>query len=288
MQHRRFLAPSLAMILLVAACSTDTADDPGAPSGDLATAVADATTTTSPFSTTTTTTTIPPRFVQLLDEPPPFEEVTLLTNDGVELYAKYWPGGPVAVLAGHDFYTASDESNGVPPRSSDSELWWSGVIADAGYTVLSPDYRGHGQSPGDVSIKDSPIDLEAAYDFLKAEGFETIVMLGMIGSGTAAAVLDGGDPDIAFSGIAMIWSAPQVLGLDAQQVLYGIEAPVFLVSFEAPRLERWAKLMSDELENVYDLVIYSPPPTGTSFIDIHGEEFVGRLVDFVDYIAGES
>ena len=132
------------------------------------------------------------------------------------------------------------------------------------------------------------IAVKAAYDFLKAEGFETIVMLGMVGSGTAAAVLDGGDPDVAFSGIAMIWSAPQVLGLDAQQVLYGIEAPVFLVSFEAPRLERWAKLMSDELENVYDLVIYSPPPTGTTFIDVHGPEFVGRLLDFVDHIAATA
>ena len=46
------------------------------------------------------------------------------------------------MLAGHDFHTASDAADGAEPRSSDTELWWTGVLADAGYTVLSPDYRG--------------------------------------------------------------------------------------------------------------------------------------------------
>ena len=286
MQRFRTLGLVVSVLVLVAGCSTDAAtDEAGDTSPDPVGDTVAATTTTSPFSTTTTTTTVAPRYVPLLEEPPPFEEVTLTTEDGLELYAKYWPGGPVAVLAGHDFYTASDEADGFEPRSSETELWWTGVIADAGYTVLSPDYRGHGQSPERPSIKNAPVDLKAAYEFLVAAGHETIVMLGLVGSGTAAVVLDAGDPDVEFAGIAMMWSAPQEIGLDAQRVLYGIDAPVFLVSFENVRLERWAKLMSDEIEDLYDLVIYAPAPDGVEWTDVYGEEFVGRLIDFIDHAA---
>jgi hypothetical protein len=277
------------MALLLAACSTDVADEPEAASaGDPARIAAAATTTTSPFSTTTTTTTIPPRFIPLLDEPPPFEEITLRTDDEVDLYAKYWPGGPVAVLAGHDFYMGADAAGGVDPQSSDSILWWTGVLANQGFTVLSPDYRGHGASAGSTSIKNAPLDLKAAYDFLVARGHETIVMAGMIGSGTAGVVLDAEYPEVEFSGIALIWSAPQEVGLDAQRVLYGIDAPVYLVTFDNPRLERWSKLMAAEIENLYDRFMFYPSPDGVDWVEANGEEFVGRLVDFVEYVAQEG
>ena len=286
MQHRRLVTLLASFAMVLAACSGGSADDPsGDPAGDPSTDSTQATTTTSPFSTTTTSTTVPARYAQLLAEPPPFEDVTLTTEDGVDLYAKYWKGGPVAVLAGHDFFTSSDEADGFNPRSSDTILWWTGVLAEAGYTVLSPDYRGHGASPENVSVRNSPVDLKAGYGFLKDEGYETIVMAGVVGSGTAAIVLDAGDADVEFDGIALIWSAPQEVGLDASVVLDRIEAPIYLVSFETPRLERWHKLMADDIQDLYDLVIYTPPPTGLNFVDHHGEEFAGRLLDFVDYIA---
>lgn len=278
----------LSSVMLVAGCSRAAPTEEGAEGASPVNQGSANTTTTSPYSTTTTTSTIPGRLVPLLDEPPPFDEVTITTEDGLELYAKYWLGGPVAVLAGHDFHTRSDAANGVDPQSSDSILWWSGALADAGYTVLSPDYRGHGQSPEDPSVKNAPVDLKAAYDFLVAEGFETIVMVGMVGSGTAGVVLDAENPDVEFAGIAMIWSAPQETGLDAQRVLYGIDAPIYLVSFENPRLERWSKLMAAEIDNLYDLVTFVPAPDGVPWVDVYGEEFAGRLLDFVDYVASTA
>ena len=278
----------LSSVILVAGCSSSTPAEEDAEAASPVNQDSANTTTTSPYSTTTTTTTIPGRLVPLLEEPPPFDEVTIATEDGLELYAKYWLGGPVAVLAGHDFHTPSDAADGVDPQSSDSIIWWSGVLADAGYTVLSPDYRGHGQSPEDPSIKNSPVDLKAAYDFLVAEGFQTIVMAGMVGSGTAGVVLDAENPDVEFAGIAMIWSAPQEIGLDAQRVLYGIDAPIYLVSFENPRLERWSKLMAAEIDNLYDLVTFVPAPDGVPWVDVYGEEFVGRLLDFLDHVAATA
>ena len=278
----------LSSVMLVAGCSRAAPAEEGAEGASPVNQGSANTTTTSPYSTTTTTTTIPGRLVPLLEEPPPFDEITITTEDGLELYAKYWLGGPVAVLAGHDFHTSSDAADGVDPQSSDSIIWWSGVLADAGYTVLSPDYRGHGQSPEDPSVKKSPVDLKAAYDFLVAEGFQTIVMAGMVGSGTAGVVLDAQNPDVEFAGIAMIWSAPQEIGLDAQRVLYGIDAPIYLVSFENPRLERWSKLMAAEIDNLYDLVTFVPAPDGVPWVDVYGEEFVGRLLDFVDYVASTA
>ena len=285
MQRLRLVALTLSVLVFAAACSSP-ADESAETDASTPVPTGERTTTTSPFSTTTTTSTVAPSYVPLLDEPPPYEEVTLSTEDGLDLYAKYWPGGPVAVLAGHDFHTASDAAGGANPRSSETELWWTGVLADAGYTVLSPDYRGHGESPESPNIKNAPVDLKAAYEFLVAAGHEVIVMVGIVGSGTAAVVLDAEDADVEFSGIAMIWSAPQEIGLDAQRVLYGIDAPIYLVSFENPRLERWSKLMAAEIDNLYDLVIYGPAPDGVSWMETYGEEFVGRLIDFVDHAAG--
>ena len=282
----RHLALFLSILLLLGACDGGSAD--GEVSDIAIESVADSddtTTTTSPFSTTTTVVTIPPSYVPLLDEPPPFEEVAITTEDGVDLYARYWVGGSVAVLAGHDFHTRTDANDGDQPQSSESLLWWTGPLANAGYTVLSPDYRGHGHSPEDPSVRNSPVDLKAAYQFLADAGYEKIVMAGFVGSGTAAVVLDATDEEVNFDGIAMIWSAPQEVGLDAQHVLYGIDAPVYVVGFDVPVLERWAKLMSLEVDDLYDLFIYPQAPNGTQFVDAFGEEFVGRLLDFVSYVA---
>jgi len=58
----------------------------------------------------------------------------------------------------------------------------------------------------------------------------------------------------------MIWSAPQEVGLDAQRVLHGIDSQVFLISSESVPLEKWAKLMSEKVDDLYDPVTYSPPP----------------------------
>jgi hypothetical protein len=86
----------------------------------------------------------------------------------------------------------------------------------------------------------------------------------------------------------MIWSAPQETGLDAQRVLYGIDAPIYLVSFENPRLERWSKLMAAEIDNLYDRFTFVPGPDGVPWVDVYGEEFVGRLLDFVDHVAATA
>ena len=81
MQRTRVMALLMSASLLVAACSSgEQADEATETSGETGTESVERTTTTSPFSTTTTTTTVPPRYVPLLEEPPPFEEVTLTTE----------------------------------------------------------------------------------------------------------------------------------------------------------------------------------------------------------------
>ena len=85
------------------------------------------------------------RLIDLVAEPPQWEDVTFTTADDVELYARFWPGGSTALLVGHDYSVTTAGAFGQrPDQSSEAILQFTGTFASEGYTVLSPDYRGHG------------------------------------------------------------------------------------------------------------------------------------------------
>ena len=46
--------------------------------------------------------------------------------------------------------------------------------------------------------------------------------------------------------------------------------------------------MAAEIENLYDRFMFYPSPDGVDWVEANGEEFVGRLVDFVEYVAQEG
>jgi len=233
----------------------------------------------------TTTTTIFNRLVPIPEEPPPFEEVTLTTEDGVDIYAKYWIDGPTAVIFTHEYDAAQAGSGGQrPPQSSDSVLIWTSVLAANGHTVLSPDWRGHGQSSGEYNVKESQLDAKAAYDFLVGEGYERIVMLAMTGSGPVVTDLIASDPGIEPAGLGLLWSPPQETGFDATRALPDVEASVWIIGYDSPRLARWPKLLEAKVVNHYGTYVFSQIPTGLQFIDVYGEEFAGRLLDFVESV----
>ena len=223
--------------------------------------------------------------MDLVAEPPAWEDVTITTEDGVDLYARYWPGGPTALLVGHDYsVTAAGAFGQRPDQSSEVFVQFTGTFANEGYTVLSPDYRGHGQSGGEFRPQDGPIDLKAAYRFLVEQGYEKIVMVGWIGSGTTAVVLDGDDEEVAFDGITLLFSPPQDHGMDVNAFLEDLEAPTFFIASNQGTTASWARRMSNKATNSVGAFVFENVPTGLTFTDVFGPELVGRILDFADSV----
>ena len=277
--------------LVTQACGqTGTPDTTEALRSDASVATAAPTTTAGTAAPDTTsaatTTTAAPRLVELLEEPPDFEEVTIPTPDGLELYAKLWRGGDTAVIFGHDYDDLTAGSAGVrPPQSSDVVIPYTGTIANEGFTVLSPDFRGHGQSPGDLDVKGTLIDLKASYDWLQSEGFSTIVMIGWVGSGTAAVVLDSEDSDVDFDGIALLFSPLQDTGLDAQKVIGTVDTPMLFVGSDAGPSARGSRILEGSALDSRGVTVFDRVQTGLTFNDVFGPELAGLIVEFVEDVA---
>lgn len=124
----------------------------------------------------------PPRRIPpgttLREENIPFQEINLMTEDGIRLTAWYTPprNGAVILLA-HGYGDNRPE-------------WVHALLAKKGYGVLAWDARAHGESDGEISTLgyQEILDVEAALDFaLAQEGVEHIGAWG--GSMGASTVL---------------------------------------------------------------------------------------------------
>jgi alpha/beta superfamily hydrolase len=283
MNSRILLAAIAALVLMLASCDSDEPADTTTQVADTTQpATTEAATATEPVETTAAPFT---RLIGLVAEPPSWEDVTITTEDDVDLYARYWPGGSTALLVGHDYSVTTAGAFGQrPDQSSEVFLQFTGTFAREGYTVLSPDFRGHGQSSGDFRPQDGVIDLKAAYEFLVEEGYEKIVMVGWIGAGTTAVVLDAADDAVAFDGIALLFSPPQDHGMDANAVLEELEAPTYFVAINSGTTASWARRMSNKATNSVGAFVFENVPTGLTFTDVFGPEFVGRILDFADSV----
>ena len=228
-----------------------------------------------------TTTTVFERLVPISAELPPWTVITITTEDGIDLHGKYWPGDDDAVILTHEYDAAAEASAGQrPPQSSDNLLTWAGVVAEAGHTVLAVDWRGHGQSGGTYNVKESQIDLAAAYGFLVAEGHDQITALAFAGSGPV--VTDLAASGLDFSALGLMWSPQQETGFDATTAITDVDEPVWIVTSDFPTLVRTAVFLERKTVNLYEKLIFPPVPTGLQFVDVYGEEFAGRLLTFIE------
>lgn len=109
--------------------------------------------------------------------------------------------------------------------------------------MLSPDFRGHGQSAGDYTLRESQIDLKAAYGWLVDAGHSSIIMMVGSVSGTAATVLDATDTEVNFSAMAMIFSPHQDTGLDAQRNIGDLDTPAYFIGIDTGPSARTAKFI---------------------------------------------
>jgi pimeloyl-ACP methyl ester carboxylesterase len=175
----------------------------------------DATATAPIISTETPSATIPPPSpVKLTDTPTAtaipatatpdvlVEEVTFTTQDGVNIAATLFGDGDLAIILLH---MGKGKATG-----NDQEDWqpFARSLAEGGYSALTVDFRGRGESGGEFSNDPVTLDTQAALDFLHERGFDRPVCIGAGIGGTTCmhfAALD------EFAGMVIL-SASLVVG----------------------------------------------------------------------------
>jgi dienelactone hydrolase len=108
--------------------------------------------------------------------PPAVETITLTTDDYVTLAATLFSAGDIAVILAHQGTTGADQTTWQP---------FAQLIAENGFTALTLDFRGRGQSRGILQPNLLIKDVDAAIQFLRDRGYQRIVCMGASMGGTA-------------------------------------------------------------------------------------------------------
>jgi esterase/lipase len=109
---------------------------------------------------------------------PPGETVRFTTDDGVDLVGEVRGRGDLAVVLLHMY-----------PADRDSWIPFASRLAEEGYTALSLDFRGYGESGGGKRIDQIWRDALAAVRFMRSRGHGRIALVGASMGGTAALIV---------------------------------------------------------------------------------------------------
>jgi esterase/lipase len=161
----RMVAVTLLLLVLLAGCG---------PAGPAPTA-APPTGTPIPPTATSAPPTPGPAPEATATPPIPFEEVRFTTQDGVDLAATLFGTGDVAVLLLHMGSSGATQTTWHP---------FARLIAERGYTALTLDFRGRGDSGGRLETNLLLYDARAAVEFLRARGYSRLVCMGASMGGT--------------------------------------------------------------------------------------------------------
>lgn len=200
--------------------------------------------------------------------PPPVETVRFTTDDGIELVGEVRGRGDVGVVLLHMF--------GV-----DRTSWrhFAGVLDVQGYTSLSFDFRGYGESEGDPRIDEIWRDTLAAVRFMRERGHDEVVLIGASMGGTAALIVSARE-DLA--SVVTLSAPSSFMGLTiVPEAVELIEEPKLFVAAEGDGLAATAA------QQLYSL---APEPKRVEVVEgsDHGVELVGAppvrnlILEFVE------
>jgi pimeloyl-ACP methyl ester carboxylesterase len=153
------------------------------------------------------------------------------TEDGTELTATSYGVGPTAAILAH-------------MRNSDRQSWSSiarQLASGRQYTVLTFDFRGHGDSEAG-RLADIDKDMRAAVQFMRAEGFAKIFVVGASMGGTAALAV-AAEEDLA--GVVAISAPAEFEGIDALAHIDEITEPKLFIAASGDRP------YADDLEDMF-------------------------------------
>jgi alpha/beta superfamily hydrolase len=145
------------------------------------------------------------------------QAVSFQTADGVTIRGHLFGEGDTLVILAH-------------MRPSDQTSWYGFAeeLAKAGYSALTFDFRGYGESEGSQELSKIDLDVEAAIETMRAKGYDTIYLVGASMGGTAS-LIAAARQEVA--GVVAISAPAQFEGLDAEAVVGQVsERKLFIAS----------------------------------------------------------
>jgi pimeloyl-ACP methyl ester carboxylesterase len=209
--------------------------------------------------------------------PPPVlvEEVSFTTDDQVRLSGTLFGEGELAVILAHQGTQGTDQTSWQP---------FAKLLAQEGFTALTFDFRGRGQSEGTLELSELVRDVRAAEALLRDRGLTRIVCMGASMGGTSCVKLA---LETDLEGLVVI----------ASTMSLGPPTDVYPQDYELlalPKLFVCAEDdttggLADTVQEMYDL---SPEPKqikffpgavhGTELFDTpQGDEFTALLLGFL-------
>ncbi len=154
----------------------------------------------------------------------PAQVVEFASTDGLRLSGRLFGTGTRGVVLAHMY-------------PADQTSWTETALrlAEAGYLVLTFDFRGYGHSQGDRDIAHLDRDVMGAVTYLGSQGATAITLIGASMGGTACLIAaEQAQPlsHIRLAGVAALSAPVEFKGLSAAAAVPRLVVPLLLVAAE--------------------------------------------------------
>jgi pimeloyl-ACP methyl ester carboxylesterase len=203
--------------------------------------------------------------------------VSFTTEDDLTIKGRLFGSGETAVVFAHMY-------------PNDQQAWWgfASEVAGQGYTALTFDFRGYGETGGSKDIALIDRDLAAAVRYLRENGYQRVILVGASMGGTAALKVAARDEFEGLVAGVVAVSAPQAFqGLVALDDVADIKVPMLFVASEGDgSAVDSLKAFYDSATGPKEQQVYSGDAHGTALLEgEHAAEFKALLLDFFQKVA---
>ena len=194
--------------------------------------------------------------------------VQLRTADGLTLGAHLYGGGDTGVILAHQY-------NGDQTGWTDFAM----ILAAHGYCALTFDFRGFPESGLIVHVPSSPVDLKAAYDFMRPRVKHLFIAGASMGA-DAALALPSQDP---VTGLILLSTPVEFGGLNVYDADAEVKAPIlFVETTDDPFVAGNSAILYEHATAKKSLRIYSGHEHGTEMLrGVHGAELRNLILQFI-------
>jgi len=199
-----------------------------------------------------------------------FDEVNIVTEDGLNLKGRLYGFGKKGVVLSHMF-------------PSDQNSWndFASELTEKGYIVLTLDFRGYGDSDGEKNPAKIDLDEKAAIEFIKDQGVEELFLIGASMGGTAALKTSS----IAGVNGVVSLSAPRAFrGLSVEKEITTIKKPKLFIAAEGDEeAVKEAEWLFDSTQEPKELEIVGGSDHGSDLISgEEGKKVKRSITDFLE------
>jgi pimeloyl-ACP methyl ester carboxylesterase len=194
--------------------------------------------------------------------------VQLRTTDGQTLGAHLYGSGDTGVILAHQY-------NGDQTGWTDFAM----VLAAHGYCALTFDFRGFPESGLIVHVPASPVDLKAAYDFMRSRLKHLFIAGASMGSDAALVVA----AEYPVAGLILLSTPVEFGGLNVYDADAQVKAPIlFVETTDDPFVAGNSAILYKHATARKYLKIYSGHEHGTEILrGAHGTELRNLMLQFI-------